>query len=146
MSCSLSPPEVAITHPPGPLLPNSTHLCTYSHTHTHTHTHTQLLPILMDYLDTTLPSLCLSGLLILVAVFVLDTCTATVWCIPFWNCFVWSCWLLWNISAIKYKSYINLDPDLVFPQCSLSVPWQLLSFYFYIFSFLFLFHLIFLFW
>ncbi len=47
-SCFLSPPEVIITYPPWLLYPNSTHLCTYSHT--------QLLPILMAYLNTTLPA------------------------------------------------------------------------------------------
>ncbi len=89
-SCFLSPPEVAITYPPGLLYSNSTHLCTYSHT--------QLLPILMDYLNTTLPILCLS------------VCIIDCFCFSFWT--VSTFCLLNSLTCIWTQT-------LFIPRCSL---------------------------
>ncbi len=67
LSCFLSPPKVAIT-----ILPDSFTLT--PHTCAPTHTHTQLLPILMAYLNPTLPPLRLSVLLVVSVLFLDRVC------------------------------------------------------------------------
>ncbi len=100
--CYETGPCLASSHhqrSPSPILPDSfTHL----HTPVHLFTHTQLLPILMAYLNTTLPPLCLS-------VFFIVPVSVLGLCLPF---------------CLLNQFNLHLDPDLVLSTALPSVPWQ----------------------